>query len=128
MEEHERMDDRPYDPRMDDEGRHHGPEEKRSMDEDMTMSTGDVPSGEQIYGLIERQIAFKLLAAHAMVDAEFYRQLRDDPVQAAAQLHILLDDGDVEYIKGIVEWPVLDEHAESVRKALHTDAVVRSLW
>jgi hypothetical protein len=122
------MEDRPHDPRLGDEGFHSGPEERRFMDENMAMSTGDVPSGEPPYGLIERQIAFKLLAAHAMVDAEFYRQLREDPAQAAAQLHILLLDEDLEYIKGIVEWPVLDEHADAVRKALHTEAVVRSLW
>lgn len=121
------MEDKPYDPRMADEGKQYV-KGRHSMDEDMAMATGDVPSGEPPYGLIERQIAFKLLAAHAMVDADFYRQLREDPVQAAAQLHILLLDEDVEYIKGIVEWPVLDEHADAVRKALHAEAVVRSLW
>lgn len=84
--------------------------------------------GEEVYGLIERQIAFKLLASHAMVDAEFYTFLRDDPELAAASLHILLTEEDIRYIKGIVEWDEIDKHAEAVRAALHTDAVVRSFW
>ena len=50
---------------------------------------------DEIYGLIERQIAFKLLASHAMVDAEFYAFLRTDPELAAASLHILLTEEDV---------------------------------
>jgi hypothetical protein len=98
------------------------------MDENMTMSTGDVPSGEEVYGLVERQILFKLIAAHAMVDAEFYKRLRADPAAAVAEMHLTLPDDDMEYLKGIVDWPVLDEHADAVRQALHTEAVVRSLW
>jgi len=85
-------------------------------------------SDEEVYGLVERQVAFKLLAAHAMLDAEFYRQLREDPEVAAAELHIRLNDEDVRYIREIVEWPVLDEHADAVRAALHQEEVVRSLW
>lgn len=93
------------------------------MDRDQSSSPED-----EVYGLIERQIAFKLLAAHAMVDAEFYSFLRTDPELAAASLHIMLTEEDVRYIKGIVEWDKIDEHAEAVREALHTDAVVRSFW
>lgn len=88
------------------------------------MNLGD----EEVYGHTERQLAFKLLASHAMVDAEFYTWLRDDPVGAARSLHIMLEDDDVEYLKGIVEWNVLDKHADDVRQALHTESVVRSIW
>lgn len=98
------------------------------MDEDMTTSSGSSQEGEEVYGLLERQIVFKLIAAHAMVDAEFYKLLRGDPAAAVADMHLVLADDDMEYLKGIVEWPVLDEHADAVRKALHTEAVVRSLW
>jgi hypothetical protein len=83
---------------------------------------------DQVYGRTERQIAFKLLAAHAMVDPEFYRWLREDPLGAARSLHIMLEDDDIKYLKGVVEWDVIDRHADEVREALHTDAVVRSIW
>lgn len=88
------------------------------------MNLGD----EEVYGHTERQISFKLLASHAMVDAEFYRFLREDPVAAARSLHIMLEDDDVDYLKRVVEWEVIDRHADEVREALHTDAVVRSIW
>jgi hypothetical protein len=86
------------------------------------------PGEEEEYGHTERQIAFKLLAAHAMVDAEFYARLREDPAAAADELHIALREDDLEYLRGVVEWPVLDKYAEEIRTALHTDAVVRSIW
>jgi hypothetical protein len=111
--------------------------EQRSDDEgwgeggmqDVNSDSGEAQGGgEEFYGLVERQILFKLIAAHALVDAEFYKLLRTDPAAAIAEMHIALPDDDMEYLKGVVDWPVLDEHAEAVREALHTDAVVRSLW
>jgi hypothetical protein len=98
---------------------------KRDMNYD---SSGESQSGEEFYGLLERQVLFKLIAAHALVDAEFYKLLRTDPAAAVAEMHIALPDDDMAYLKGIVDWPVLDEHEAAVREALHTDAVVRSLW
>lgn len=83
---------------------------------------------EEQYGLTERQIAFKLLAAHALVDAEFYRKLQEDPEAAADELYIRLREDDLEYLRGIVEWPVIDKYADEIRAALHTEAVVRSIW
>jgi hypothetical protein len=83
---------------------------------------------EEPYPLTERQIAFKRLAAHALVDAEFYQRLRDDPAAAAEELYISLPDEDVRYLREIVDWPVLDERAEAIRAALHLDEVVRSIW
>src|SRR6187402_2020841 len=53
------------------------------------------------YGRMERELAFKLLAAHAMVDADFFERLKRDPRAAAEHLHIALTDADVEYIQGI---------------------------
>ncbi len=96
--------------------------------EDSRMWNSQPSDGEPPYGLIERQILFKLIAAHALVDAEFYKRLRGDPAAAAAEMNLALPDDDLEYLKSIVDWPVLDEHAEAVREALHTEAVVRSLW
>lgn len=83
---------------------------------------------EEVYGHTERQIAYKLLAAHAMVDAEFYNFLRKDPRAAARSLHIMLEDEDVEYIQGTVNWEELDRHADAVRAALETQKVIRSIW
>ena len=84
----------------------------------------------------EREVAFKLIAAHALVDADYYRRLRENPRDAVAELHFLLDDSDYEYLSGMpsvdgdpgVQWDVVDEHIETLRSALNADTVVRSLW
>ena len=84
----------------------------------------------------EREVAFKLIAAHALVDADYYRRLRENPRDAVAELHFLLDDSDYQYLEGLasvdgapgVEWETVDEHIETVRSALNADTVVRSLW
>jgi len=98
----------------------------------VTYDDSNVPPREEHeahQGHTEREVAFKLLAAHAMVDAEFYQRMRKDPVGAAAELHIALDDGDVEYLQGVVNWDELDKHADAVREALQPEAAVRSpLW
>ena len=98
------------------------------MSDDMYQSDADVGyDGEEPYPLTERQIAFKRLAAHALVDPEFYRRLRDDPASAVEELYMRLPDEDIRYLKEI-EWPVLDERADEIRKALHLDDVVKSTW
>src|SRR6185369_15933645 len=51
------------------------------------------------YGYMEREIKFKLLAAHAMVDREFFEHLREDPDGAAAELHIRLSVNDLIYLR-----------------------------
>ena len=94
----------------------------------MDRDQSSMDPGEEVYGHTERQLAFKLLASHAMVDPEFYSFLRDDPQLAAASLHIMLTDEDIKYIKGTVEWDRLDRHADEVRDALHTEQVVGSIW
>jgi hypothetical protein len=97
------------------------------MDNDMDMDDQVAPpAGHLPYGFMEREIAFKLLASHAMVDEEFFYALRDDPVGAAAQLHIALTDKDVDYLKRIVEWDTIETHANTHRKALHLDMVTNS--
>jgi hypothetical protein len=91
-------------------------------------NTGAETPSDEVYGHTERQLAFKLLAAHAMVDPEFYARLRDDPAAAANELHIALTEDDLRYLREVVEWPVLDKHAEEILNALHIDAVVGSIW
>ena len=81
---------------------------------------------EPPYGFTERELAFKLLASHALVDGPFYEALRNDPEAAAAQLHVRLSDEDIEYIKSVVEWGVLDANASDIRAALHLDMVTNS--
>ena len=78
------------------------------------------------YGFMERELAFKLLASHALVDSEFYEWLKRDPENAAGQLHIRLTDKDVDYIQNIVEWGYIDEMAEGIRARLHLDLVTNS--
>ena len=78
-----------------------------------------------VYGYMERQLIFKLLAAHAMVDGEFFDQLRENPREAASQLRIDLTDADVEYINGVA-WETLSENAEAIRNGLNLEQVTNS--
>ena len=78
------------------------------------------------YGFMERELAFKLLAAHALVDTEFYEWLRTDPENAAAQLHIRLTDQDIDYIQNVVEWDALGVRADDIRERLHLEMVTNS--
>jgi hypothetical protein len=78
------------------------------------------------YGFMERELAFKLLASHALVDKEFFYWLRDDPENAAAHLHIRLTDADIDYLRNQVEWTRIEETAEPIRESLHLDLVTNS--
>jgi hypothetical protein len=98
-------------------------------------NTGNTDGTEETYdSLTEREVAFKLIAAHALVDREFYELLKSDPQAAVQSLHIYLDEQDLQYLKGGtadqpgVEWERIDPYAEEIRDAVHADAVVRSLW
>ena len=84
------------------------------------------PVEHEPYGFMERELIFKLLASHAMVDADFYAELRDAPERAAAQLHIRLTDEDVNYITNVVEWDTIDDYARDIRDRLHLDQVTNS--
>jgi hypothetical protein len=78
------------------------------------------------YGFMERELAFKLLAAHALVDAEFFDWLRSDPENAAAQLHIRLTNADIEYLSNEVEWEAIAANAPDIRERLHLEMVTNS--
>ncbi len=78
------------------------------------------------YGFMERELVFKLLASHALVDEEFFAWLRDDPENAAAHLHIRLTDDDIYYIRNHVEWSRIEEIAGPIRESLHLDLVTNS--
>jgi hypothetical protein len=84
--------------------------------------------------LTEREVAFKLIAAHALVDRDFYELLKSDPQAAVQSLHIFLEEDDIQYLKGGtdeqpgVEWERIDRYADEIRDAVHADSVVRSLW
>lgn len=97
--------------------------------DDAEYQPGDVnqqDEHDEPYGFMERELAFKLLASHAMVDREFYEALRKDPQGAAAQLHILLTEEDIRYIKEDVRWEEIDQYAETVREALNLELVTNS--
>jgi hypothetical protein len=81
---------------------------------------------EEPYGFMERELAFKLLASHALVDPGFFLRLRSNPEAAAAELHIQLTDDDVDYLANIVEWDRVHGHADDVRASLHLDKVTHS--
>ena len=78
------------------------------------------------YGFMEREVAFKLLASHAMVDGEFFDQLRKDPEAAAAVLHIRLNEKDLDYLRNIVEWDEIDKYSGDIRRRLHLEMVTNS--
>jgi hypothetical protein len=85
------------------------------------------------YGFMERELAFKLLASHALVDREFFDWLREDPEAAAAQLHIRLTKEDIDYLRNDVEWDRLQSptdsglrNDDSIRDALHLERVTNS--
>jgi hypothetical protein len=78
------------------------------------------------YGFMEREVAFKLLAAHAMVDPGFFEYLRNSPVEAAAHLHIALEQKDIDYLTNEVDWVRLAEMAEPVRASLKLELVTNS--
>jgi hypothetical protein len=78
------------------------------------------------YGFMEREVAFKLLASHAMVDPDYFEYLRKDPVAAAAHLHIALEQKDIEYLVKEVDWDRLADMAEPVRASLKLELVTNS--
>jgi len=78
------------------------------------------------YGFMERELAFKLLASHALVDPDFYEWLKSDPENAANQLHIRLTNDDITYLSKTVEWDSIDKVAEDIRARLHLDLVTNS--
>ena len=90
--------------------------------------TGDdvPPHRDEPYGFMEREVAFKLLASHAMVDPEYFQWLREDPEAAAAQLHIRLTEKDLEYLRNEVEWERLQKFEWEVRESLHLELVTNS--
>ena len=103
--------------------------------DDLGNTGGDGGNTEETYdSLTEREVAFKLVAAHALVDKEFYELLKSDPQAAVQSLHIFLDEEDIQYLKGGrddqpgVEWERIDRYADEIRDAVHADTVVRSLW
>lgn len=103
------------------------------MENEMNGDTGQTAEPEVYTGHTERELAFKLLAAHALVDKDFYEFLKSDPAAAAASLHIVLEDDDLAYLRGgiegrSVEWERIDPVADQVREALNAEVVVRSLW
>ena len=80
----------------------------------------------ELYGFMERELAFKLLASHALVDAGYFEYLRKDPVAAAAHLHIALEPEDIEYLTKHVEWDRIAPVADSIRESLKLDLVTHS--
>ena len=91
---------------------------------------GGATNGNEDAGLDSeaRDLAFKLLAAHALVDAQFYAELRADPARAAERLHIKLTDDDVRLISS-VDWENVDRHADAIRAAISpARAAAGPLW
>lgn len=85
-----------------------------------------IPPHQEPYGFMERELAFKLMASHAMVDADYFARLRDEPVAAAEELHIALSERDLAYLTNDVDWARLEEMAEPVRESLVLENVTNS--
>jgi len=87
----------------------------------------------------EREVAFKLIAAHALVDADFYQELKDNPREAIKKMSIAFEDeNDYRYLEGLeslddpekpgVNWDAVDPVVDQIRAGLNAPSVVRSLW
>lgn len=100
--------------------------EDQYMDDDGPQYPNETNPEHERYGFMEREVAFKLLASHAMVDGAYFEYLRNDPVAAAAHLHIALEPKDIEYLKNEVDWNRLAEIAEPVRASLKLELVTNS--
>jgi hypothetical protein len=103
--------------------------EGNDMADGTNISDGDdpiPPHDPRPYGFMERELAFKLMASHAMVDAEYFARLRDEPVAAAAELHIALSERDLAYLTNDVDWARLEEMAAPVRESLVLENVTNS--
>ncbi len=85
-----------------------------------------IPQHEEPYGFMERELIFKLLASHALVDAEFFDELRYRPVEAARQLHIRLTDADLAYLQDSVDWDTIARSADEIRESLKLELVTNS--
>ena len=101
-----------------------------TMDQYDNQGTPEYPNASnpepEPYGFMERELAFKLLASHALVDAGFFEYLRKDPVAAAAHLHIALETDDIRYLTKEVDWDLLAQMAEPVRASLKLKLVTHS--
>jgi hypothetical protein len=100
------------------------------MDQHDNQGTPEYPNESnpepESYGFMERELAFKLLASHALVDAGFFEYLRKDPVAAAAHLHIALDTDDIVYLTKEVDWDLIAQMAEPIRASLKLELVTHS--
>jgi hypothetical protein len=91
----------------------------------MSQAPDDPEPHREFYGYMERQALFKLLAAHAMVDEDFFQELHDSPREAAAKIRIALTDADVAYINGI-DWEAIAESRSAIRMSLNLEQVTNS--
>jgi hypothetical protein len=97
--------------------------------------------GDELYpASTEREVAFKLLAAHAVVDGHemdteqevftpFLDFLAEDPVGAAASLNFKLDDPeDIEYFQSLTQenWDAIRAAVIQVRPFLNLEVVTNS--
>jgi hypothetical protein len=108
-----------------------------SQDQDQQEEDQDQQEEELAYTTkTEREVAFKMIAAHALVDKTYYDWLRESPRDAVAYLHFVLDETDYRYLENVpldgeppgVQWDTVDEHIDQIRSALNAGSVVRSFW
>lgn len=92
----------------------------------MRYTANPYSSHDGDYGFMERELAFKLMAAHALVDPGYFRWLREDPVAAAQHVRIRLSEEDLDYLKNQVQWEVLERMADNVRGSLRLERVTNS--
>lgn len=81
-----------------------------------SMNTGGGATGPGDSGGLVR------LALEALLDPDFYAQLREDPRRAAESRGIQLTDTDIAYLESEVHWGVVDAHMAEMRDALHLAA------
>lgn len=80
---------------------------------------GDGAQGSGGYGSTGGRGPLAQLALEALLDAEFYERLKEDPQRAAESMGIQLSDSDAAYLGSEVHWSVVDAHMAEMRDALH---------
>jgi hypothetical protein len=76
---------------------------------------------------VEREIGLRLVASRALIDQEFFDQLRADPKKAAAAIGIRLKPTDVARMKEL-DWDAIQREVETLRRLVPEPRMMRGAW
>lgn len=97
-------------------------QKKKTKKKVVTAAAGTVPEAET-----EREIGLRLVASRALIDQEFFDQLRANPQQAAAAISVKLKPSDVRRLREL-DWDNINAHIEELRKLVPEPRMMRGAW